>query len=128
MKNYLRILGLVIVASAVTACGGGNSDSSGSSSTTSNNTTGSNTSTDSKDNVITKKCNIDNATVLVTSEGCTAFVGNKEQTILCTTSGSSKTIKMLTGTNIKYDALKNSTGGFSVGGKLSINNTNLTCV
>lgn len=119
MLTPMRVFSLLILTSALVACGGGSSNSSGTSSTTSNNSTA--TSTD----VITKKCITENNVVQVTSDGCTAFVGNNDQTILCTTTG---TIKMLSGTNIKRDTLTNSVGEISGGGKITFNNTSLSCV
>lgn len=128
MINSLRVVGLVFVVTALTACGGGSSNSSGTSSTASNTTSASNNSTATSTDVITKKCVTENNVVQVTSDGCTAFVGNNDQTILCTSTGNRKTIKMLSGTNITRESLTKSEGGFTGGGNITFNNTSLSCV
>jgi hypothetical protein len=127
MKNSLRIFGLVIFTTFLTACGGGNSDSSGSNSQSSNNTSTSTPSTTVNSDIITKKCVRDSQNnVLAATDGCTVEFGNKVQTVLCVASGTSKIIKLTTGSNISLTTFKNSTGGISAG-KITTNDLTIIC-
>lgn len=135
MSNLMRFLSVLCLASALTACGGGdgNSSSSGTaqnnnSGSNSDNNTGSNTGGNSNNNnstVITAQCAEANATVTVTDTGCVTS-GTNPQTAICVASGSSQTLKLLTGTNKTKSEVTNSGSSFS-GKNISINGVKYAC-
>lgn len=135
MSNSMRFFSVFILASVLSACGGGDGNSSSSGTAQSNNsgsnsgtTTGSNTGNNSNNNnsaVVTAQCVEANSTVSVTATGCVTS-GTNPQTAVCVASGSSQTLKMLTGTNKTASEVINGGSSFS-GTAISINGMKYVC-
>lgn len=128
MNNSKRILSLVLLATALTACGGGNSDSSGSNHSQNNNNNNNNKPDNNSAKIISTACAVTDNKVSVTKTGCifnTNSTGNA-QTALCSVNNNITTYKILTGTNITLENLEK--GQVFSGATVTLNGKTLTCV